>query len=276
MFIGAHLSISKGFKATVMLAHEIGANTFQFFTRNPRGSKAKALDDKDLADSMSLRREYGFGPLVAHTPYTINLGASNPDTWEFAVSTLKDDLIRAEKVGALLVVHPGSHGGQGIEYGLSRVVDGLNRALADSGENLLLLEAMSGQGNEVGSTFEELNQLMQGVKKRGRVGIALDTCHLYGAGYDLKNDLDGVLASFDRKIGLKYLHALHINDSETMLGSHRDRHANLGNGSLGMEFFAKVVKNPVFKQIPLILETPDDSEQSHHKREIEFLKKNSR
>ena len=273
MFIGAHLPISKGFKAAVQTANELGANTFQYFTRNPRGSKARALDERDIEESKHLMKEQGFGTLVAHAPYTINLAAPSPETWEFAVQTLREDLIRAEKVGAMLAVHPGSHGGKGLNNGLGRTIDGLNQVLLGSGQAILLLEGMSGQGSEVGSTFEELKYLMQGVKQNKRLGVILDTCHLYAAGYDIKDDLEGVLRSFDKAIGLKHLHALHVNDSRLPLGSHRDRHANLGEGTLGFDFFAGLVKNHHIKNLPLILETPGGL--SNYKAEIDFLRKNA-
>lgn len=271
MYIGAHLPISKGFSAAVRLARDIGANTFQYFTRNPRGSQAKALDPADIQESLRLRQQYGFFTPLAHAPYTMNLASPNDDTRDFAIRILREDLDRAEEAGTmLLVIHPGSHGGKGKDFGLEKIIEGLNLVLLEDEGTMLLLEGMSGQGSELGSTFEELKHLRQGVKKSNRVGFILDTCHLYAAGYDVLNDLEGVLKEFDRVIGLKNLKAFHINDCKYPLGSHRDRHANLGEGVLGLEFFARLVNNPVIRNLPLILETPGDLQ--NYQREIQFLR----
>ncbi len=271
MYIGAHLGISKGFRAAAASAIEIGANTFQFFTRNPRGSKAKALDPLDLAKAAELKETHKFGPLVGHAPYTINLASPTEKTREFAVMTLADDLIRTHAVGpAYLAVHPGSHVGAGIEVGLTRILDGLNQVLTDTEGATLLLEGMAGEGTEIGFKFEQLAWLRERTKYPERIGIILDTCHLYSAGYDIKGNLDQVLEEFDRLIGLKHLKAFHVNDTNFQLGSHRDRHANLGEGLLGLDFFAEFVQNPVVKTRILILETPGDL--ADYQREIAFLK----
>lgn len=271
LFIGAHLSISKGYAEAVKTALAIGANTFQYFTRNPRGGKAKALDKSDLVESKQLTKEYGFFPPVAHAPYTINLAAADERIWDFAVRTMREDLQRAEEAGSLfLVVHPGSHVGQGIEAGIKRIIAALDQILSIEGSVMLLLEGMAGSGSEVGSSFEELKILREGVRRPERVGFALDTCHLYGAGYDIVKDLDGVLAEFDRTIGLEHLKVLHLNDSKQPLGSKKDRHADLGTGWLGEKFFAYLINHPIVKNLPLLLETPGDV--LGYAREIAWLK----
>ncbi|MDH7478560.1 MAG: deoxyribonuclease IV [Syntrophomonadaceae bacterium] len=275
MYIGAHLPISKGFRAAVQLAQEIGANTFQYFTRNPRGSQVKALDMADIQESQRLMQHYSFFTPVAHAPYTMNLASPSDDTRGFAVRILREDLERAEKAGTmLLAIHPGSHGGKGSFFGLERIIEGLNLVLHREGSTHLLLEGMAGQGSELGSTFEELKQIRQGVNNSHRIGFILDTCHLYAAGYDVLNDLEGVLKEFDQLIGLKHLKALHVNDSKYSLGSRRDRHSNLGEGYLGLDFFSRLVKNPVVRKLPLILETPGDL--LNYQQEIRFLRQSAK
>lgn len=271
MYIGAHLGISKGFRAATASAIEIGANTFQFFTRNPRGSKAKALNPSDLVKAAELKEAHNFGPLVGHAPYTINLASPTDKTREFAIMTLADDLIRTQAVGpAYLAVHPGSHVGAGIEVGLARILDSINQVLIDSEGAMLLLEGMAGEGTEIGFKFEHLAWLRERINYAERVGVILDTCHLYGAGYDIRGNLEQVLEEFDRVIGLEHLKAFHVNDTSYQLGSGRDRHANLGEGQLGLEFFAEFVQNPIVKTRVLILETP--GELADYQREIAFLK----
>lgn len=265
------MSISKGYTEAVKTAVTMGANTFQYFSRNPRGGKAKALDKNDIAESKRLIKEHGFFPPVAHAPYTINLAAADEKVWDFAVRTMQEDLMRVEEVGSLfLVVHPGSHVGQGLETGIRRIIAALDQILSGEGNVMLLLEGMAGAGSEIGSSFEELKILREFTRKPERVGFALDTCHLYGAGYDIARDLESVLAEFDRIIGLEHLKVLHVNDSKQPLGSRRDRHADLGTGWLGEKFFARLVNHPVFENIPLILETPGDA--LGYAKEIAWLK----
>ena len=271
MNIGAHLSISKGFRAAVSSALEIGGNTFQFFTRNPRGSRAKALDPIDVQKSIELARLNQFGPLVGHAPYTINLASPTDKTREFAVMTLAEDLLRVNAVGAAyLAVHPGSHVGDGIESGLARIADSLNQVLTDSQGSMLLLEGMAGEGSEIGFQFEHLSWLRERVKYKERLGVILDTCHLYSAGYDIRANLDQVLAEFDQVVGLEHLKAFHVNDTKHPLGSRRDRHDNLGEGQLGRDFFVGFIQHPVVVERTLILETPGDLET--YRKEIAFLK----
>ena len=258
-YIGCHLSSSAGFAARGRTALSIGANTFQFFTRNPRGSKAKAIDPADVAAFLTLAAENSFGTLVAHAPYTINPCSKDERTREFARMTLADDLRRMEHIpGNVYNFHPGSHTGQGMETGICQIAETLNAILTPDIRTTVLLETMSGKGSEVGSRFEELREIIDRVELSDKLGVCLDTCHVYDGGYDIVNDLNGVLAEFDRVIGLDRLHALHLNDSKNPFASHKDRHECLGKGSLGLETFRRIVNHPQLKDKPMILETPNE------------------
>lgn len=258
MYLGCHLSASDGYFAMVETAKSIGADTFAFFTRNPRGSKAKKEDPADSAKAVEALREYQFGPLVAHGAYTMNLCTKEPDAREFAAQILCDDLRRMSALpGNFYNFHPGSHVGQGTETGISQICDALKLALAPGYPVMVLLETMAGKGSEVGGTFQELKDIIDGVGSDD-VGVCLDSCHIYDGGYDIVNDLDGVLAEFDRVIGLDKLKALHLNDSKNPYGSHKDRHACIGEGSLGVDTFRSIVNHPLLKGKPMILETPNE------------------
>ena len=259
-YIGCHLSAARGFAAMGQEALSIGANVFQFFTRNPRGSKAKAIDPQDAANLRELAQKNQFGPLLAHAPYTLNACSADPKTREFALLTMQDDLARMNEFlpGNLYNFHPGSHVGQGIETGIQQITALLNHILTPHQTTTVLLETMAGKGSEVGSRFEELRQILDGVKCADKMGICLDTCHVSDAGYDIVNDLDGVLNRFDKIIGLNRLKAIHLNDSLNPLGAHKDRHAKIGQGTLGTEALARVINHPALKHLPFYLETPND------------------
>lgn len=258
LYLGCHLSASAGYTAMVKTARSIDANTFAFFTRNPRGSKARQEDPADAAEACGLLKEYGFGPLVAHGAYTMNLCTADPEARAFAADVLLDDLRRmAALPGNFYNFHPGSHVGQGTEQGIDCIAAALRRALEPDYPVTVLLETMAGKGSEVGGRFEELKAIIDAVGS-DKVGVCLDTCHVYDGGYDIANDLDGVLAEFDRVIGLNRLKALHVNDSKNPFASHKDRHECLGKGSLGMQTFEKIVHHPRLNTLPMILETPNE------------------
>ena len=268
-YIGCHLSAADGFEALVRTAQSIGANTFAFFTRNPRGSKAKAENAADAAAAMELLRSGGFGPLVAHGAYTMNLCTKDADARAFAGSVLCDDLRRmAALPGQYYNFHPGSHVGQGTDAGIDYIAAALREALAPGYPVTVLLETMAGKGSEIGGRFEELKSIIDAVGSE-QVGVCLDTCHVYDGGYDIVHDLDGVLAEFDRIVGLHRLKALHLNDSKNPFASHKDRHACIGDGSLGLDTFRAIVNHPVLRALPMILETPN--ELPGYQREIELL-----
>ncbi len=270
MFLGCHLSASAGNAAMVKAAQSIGANTFAFFTRNPRGSKAKKEDPVDAARAVAMLREGNFGPLVAHGAYTMNLCTADAQARDFAAEVLADDLRRmAALPGNFYNFHPGSHVGQGVEAGISYIAAALRKALEPGYPVTVLLETMAGKGSEIGGRFEELKAILDAVGSR-EVGVCLDTCHVYDGGYDIVNDLDGVLAEFDRVIGLDRLKALHVNDSKNPFASHKDRHECLGQGSLGLETFRAIVNHPVLKDKPMILETPN--ELPGYQQEIALLR----
>lgn len=242
-------------------AVSIGANTFQFFTRNPRGSKAKAIDEKDVELFLQYAEEQKIERILAHAPYTLNACSADPSTREFALMTMKDDLERMEYVpGNCYNFHPGSHVGQGIEKGIQEIADTLNRILKPEQRTTVLLETMSGKGSEVGSRFEELAQIIDQVELKEKLGVCLDTCHVYDAGYDIVNDLEGVLEQFHRIIGLERLRAIHVNDSKNPFASHKDRHEKIGEGSLGLEAIRRVINHPKLRQLPFYLETPNELE----------------
>lgn len=270
-YIGCHLSASDGFLAMGRTALSIGANTFQFFTRNPRGSKAKAIDPADVAAFLALAAENEFGTLVAHAPYTINPCSKDEHTREFARMTLADDLKRMEHLpGNVYNFHPGSHTGQGMETGIGQIAETLNAILTPGLRTTVLLETMSGKGSEVGSRFEELREIIDRVELSDKLGVCLDTCHVSDAGYDIADDLDGVLTEFDRIIGLERLKAVHINDSLNPRGAHKDRHDRIGEGCLGAEALGRVVRHPALQGLPFVLETPN--ELPGYAREIALLK----
>ena len=269
--IGCHLSSSKGFLHMGEEALTIDANTFQFFTRNPRGSRAKEIDPKDAKQLCVLLNRHSFAAILAHAPYTLNPCSADPKTREFALITLADDLSRMEYIpNSLYNFHPGSHVGQGIDTGIGLIVDNLNEILTPEQSTTVLLETMSGKGSEVGSTFEELRQIIDGVKLSDQIGVCLDTCHVYDAGYDIVNDLDGVLRHFDQVIGLDRLKAIHLNDSKNPFASHKDRHEKIGEGSIGLEAFIRIINHPALNRLPFYLETPNELEG--YAKEIRLLR----
>ena len=269
-YFGCHLSASGGNLNMVKVAQSIGANTFAFFTRNPRGSKAKAEDPADCAAAMAALQELSFGKLVAHGSYTMNLCTADPEARAFATDILCDDLRRmAALPGNYYNFHPGSHVGQGIDTGIAQISDALKKALAPGYPVTVLLESMAGKGSEVGGSFEQLRQIIDAVGS-DQVGVCLDTCHIWDGGYDIVNDLDGVLAEFDRVVGLHRLKALHVNDSKNPLGARKDRHACLGEGNLGLTTFEKIVNHPALAGLPMILETPN--ELPGYQKEIALLR----
>ena len=258
--IGCHLSIAKGFAAAARDAASIGANTFQFFTRNPRGGRAKALDAADLAAFADERAKSGIACILAHAPYTLNPSSTKPETREFARQTLADDLSRMERImpGQLYNMHPGAHVGQGAEAAIGEIADALNAVLQPWQTTTLLLETMAGKGCEVGRTFEELAAIIGRVELGDRIGVCLDTCHVWDGGYDIAGNLDGVLEEFDQVIGLSRLRAVHLNDSKNPCGAHKDRHEKLGCGRIGMEALSAIVNHPALRDLPFYLETPHD------------------
>ena len=269
-YFGCHLSNSKGNLAMVNTARSIGADTFAFFTRNPRGSKAKPEDPADNAKAVAALQEYGFGPLVAHGAYTMNLCTADAEARAFAAEVLEDDLRRmAGLPGNFYNFHPGSHVGQGVDQGIEYIAEALKNALRHNYPVTVLLEAMAGKGSEIGGRFEELKAIIDAVGDPN-VGVCIDTCHIYDGGYDIVNDLDGVLAEFDRVIGLDKLKALHLNDSKNPFASHKDRHEVLGGGSLGEEAFRAIVNHPLLQDKPMILETPN--ELPGYQKEIALLR----
>ena len=257
--IGCHLSCSKGYANMAREAASIGANTFQFFTRNPRGGKAKDIDPADVEAYVELARDAGIATILAHAPYTLNPAAAKDDTRDFAVSTLADDLARMEATPHQLYnMHPGSHVGQGADVGIEKIADALNQVLEPGQTTTLLLETMAGKGSEVGATFEELAAVIERVDLSERMGVCLDTCHVWEAGYDIVGDLDGVLEEFDRVVGLDRLRAIHLNDSKNPIGAHKDRHEVIGGGHIGLDALAAVTAHPALRPLPFFLETPHD------------------
>ena len=272
LYIGNHTSSSKGYLAMgkQMLAN--GGNTFAFFTRNPRGGKAKEINPQDVQAFLQLEQENHFGKLVAHAPYVMNCCAAKENLREFARETMADDLKRLELTPRNYYnFHPGSHVGQGAETGIAKIAEILNEVLTKEQSTTVLLETMSGKGSEVGRNFQELRQIIDQVELKEKLGVCLDTCHVWDGGYDIVNDLDGVFAEFDQIIGLDRLKAIHLNDSMNGLGSHKDRHARLGEGEIGLEALVRVINHPATKGIPFILETPNDDEG--WAREIALLRK---
>ena len=269
--IGCHLSASKGYYNMGKEAVSIGANTFQFFTRNPRGGKAKEVDIKDVEKFLNLSKENNFCKILAHAPYTINVCSADENIRKFGIDTMKDDLKNLEFVpGNMYNFHPGSHVGQGEEIGIKLIIEALNDVLNENQQTTVLLETMAGKGTEVGKTFEQLKQIIDGVDLKDKLGVCLDTCHVYDAGYDIVNDLDGVLNKFDTIIGLDKLKAIHLNDDKNPFGSHKDRHEKIGEGSIGIEAFEKIINHPKLRNLPFYLETPN--ELDGYAKEIALLK----
>ena len=269
--IGCHLSTSKGFENMGKEALQIGGNTFQFFTRNPRGGKAKDIDSKDVEAFLKLAKENNFATILAHAPYTLNACSADERTREFAFEMMSDDLVRMEYVpNSLYNFHPGSHVKQGADVGINYIVELLNKVLKPEQTTTVLLETMAGKGTEVGRSFEEIAEIISRVELKDHMGVCLDTCHVYDAGYDIVNDLDGVLNKFDEIIGLDRLKDIHLNDSKNPFASHKDRHEKIGEGSIGIEAIARIINHPKLKGIPFFLETPN--ELDGYAKEIELLK----
>lgn len=261
IYIGSHISSSKGYKAMANQAHKLGADTFAFFTRNPRGGRAKDIDTSDVKEYVILAKEYSFGKIVAHAPYTMNLCAAKEEIRSFAKEVLADDLKRMEHIsGNYYNFHPGSHVGQGTEVGIEVIAEVLNEVLTPEQNTLVLLETMSGKGTEVGGKFQEIQAIIDKVHLKEKLGVCLDTCHVWDAGYDIVNQLDEVLEEFDQVIGLSNLKAIHFNDSMNPLESHKDRHAKVGEGMIGEEAMLRIAHHPLLQGIPFILETPNDDE----------------
>lgn len=270
--IGCHLSASKGYLAMAKQAVSIGANTFQFFTRNPRGGKAKEINEDDVKAFLEYSKEHGINKILAHAPYTLNACSADSGIREFAKNTMADDLKRMEYTpGNYYNFHPGSHVGQGVEVGIDFIAEMLNEILTKEQTTIVLLETMSGKGSEVGRNFEELKAIIDKVKLKDKLGVCLDTCHIWDGGYDVVNNFDGVLNEFDKIIGLEKLKAIHLNDSKNDLASHKDRHEKIGEGKIGLDAISKIINNDRIKDLPFYLETPNEIDG--YEREIELLKK---
>ena len=259
IYIGCHLSVTNGYEAMGRTMVDFGGNTFAWFTRNPRGGKAKDIDNADVQKLQQILAEKNFGKLVAHASYTMNLCSAKPETRANALDMLKQDLQRMEMVpNQLYNFHPGSHTGQGTETGIQQIADGLNQSLWEDMNTTVLLETMAGKGSEVGKTFEELREIIDRTTLNNKLGVCLDTCHIWDGGYDIVNDLDGVLTKFDKIIGLDRLKAIHFNDSKNECGAAKDRHEKLGQGFIGMEAMKRIALHPALQKLPFILETPND------------------
>ncbi len=260
-YIGCHLSVTKGYHHMGKEAISIGADTFQFFTRNPRGGSSKALDPSDVEKLKTLMTTHNFGPILAHAPYTLNPCSADERVKEFAFEVFSEDLEKLEALpGTLYNFHPGSHVSQGLDVGTALIIDLLNRVMKSEQSTMVLLETMSGKGSEVGSRFEELKAIIDGVTHSEKLGVCLDTCHVYDAGYDIVGDLDGVLETFDRIIGLDKLYAIHLNDTKNPFSSHKDRHEKIGEGFLGIEAITRIINHPKLAHLPFYLETPNELE----------------
>ena len=271
LYIGNHTTSSKGYTAMAKQIIANGGNTFAFFTRNPRGGRAKAINEKDIQQFLALAKEHHFGKIVAHAPYTMNACAAREELRDFARETFRDDLRRMEYTpGNYYNFHPGSHVGQGAETGIRKIAEILNDVLTDDQSTTVLLETMSGKGSEVGRNFQEIRSILDRVNHKEKMGVCLDTCHVWDGGYDIVHDLNGVINEFDQIIGLSRLKAIHLNDSLNNLGSHKDRHARIGEGRIGLEALVNVIRHPALEGIPFILETPNDDEG--WKREIALLR----
>ena len=271
LVLGAHMSVAKGLDKTAENVVKMNANTMQIFSRNPRGSSFKIYSEKEIEEFQRIRKENQFGPILAHAPYTLNLASANEKTYEFACMVIKEDIARMDALGIEnLVFHPGSHTGNGTEAGIQNIINGLNQAITGNEHITVLLETMSGKGSEIGVTFEELKAIRDGVEHSERVGVCLDTCHVFAAGYDIVNHLDDVIEEFDKILGLENLKAIHLNDSMMPLNSRKDRHATIGHGEIGLEAILNVMRHPRLQGIPFYLETP--LVEDGHKEEIQMLK----
>lgn len=269
--IGCHLSTSKGFKSMGDTALSIGANTFQFFTRNPRGGKAKDIDKKDIEELLKLMKEYNFGKILAHAPYTLNPCSKDESIREFAYKIMEDDLKRMEYLpNNLYNFHPGSHVKQGVDIGINYIIELLNKVIKKDQTTKILLETMSGKGTEIGQNFNEIKAIIDGVNLNEHIGVCLDTCHIFDGGYDIVNNLDNVLDEFDDVIGLDKLCAIHLNDSKNILGSHKDRHEKIGLGNIGLDAIGNIINHEKLKNLPFFLETPN--ELDGYAKEISLLK----
>lgn len=269
--IGCHLSSSKGYRAMAKDAKKINANTFQFFTRNPRGGNAKAIDENDVKVFLTEAQSLDITPILAHAPYTLNACSADPKLRDFAKRTMADDLVRMEYTpGNMYNFHPGSHVKQGTEIGIQFIAEMLNEILSPAQTTTVLLETMAGKGSEVGGVFEELRQILDLVELESYMGVCLDTCHIWDGGYDIVNHLDDILTEFDNKIGLKRLKAIHLNDSQNPIGAHKDRHAKLGEGYIGLDTFKRIVTHPELRHLPFFLETPNDLDGYAH--EIQMMR----
>ena len=269
--IGTHMSIAKGLAKTAENVVEMEANTMQIFSRNPRGSNFKTYADEEIAKFQKIRRDNQFGPLLAHAPYTMNLASAQEKVYEFACTVIREDTARMDALGIEnMVFHPGSYTGIGIEAGIENIIAGLDQAITGEENITILLETMTGKGTEIGARFEHLKAIRDGVKHPERIGICLDTCHVFAAGYDIVNDLDGVLEEFDQVLGLELLKAIHLNDSMMPFGSHKDRHATIGSGEIGMNTLLHVLRHPLLRELPFYLETPLDDQG--HKEEIQMIR----
>ena len=265
------MSIAKGLAKTAENVVKMNANTMQIFSRNPRGSNFKTPDAKEVEAFQRIRREHGLGPLLAHAPYTMNLASAKPEVDEFACTVIREDIARMDALGIEnIVFHPGSHTGIGSDAGIQNIIEGLNQAITGQEKITVLLETMSGKGTEIGYRFEELKAIRDGVKHPERIGVCLDTCHVFAAGYDIVGNLDGVLEEFDKVLGLELLRAVHLNDSMMPFGSRKDRHATIGDGEIGMEALLRVIEHPALNSLPFYLETPLDD--AGHKEEIQKIK----
>lgn len=258
-YLGCHLSSSGGFEAMAKTAVEIGANTLQYFSRNPRGGAARAIDTDDVTQFLKISKKNNFSKIVAHAPYTMNLCSSTQNIRAFSKDMFEDDLKRLEAIpGSYYNFHPGSHTGQGVEVGIKQISDALNNCLVREQKTTVLLETMAGKGSEIGGKFEELARIRENVKLKNKVGICFDTCHVFDGGYDIVNNLDGVLEEFDRVIGIQNLKVVHLNDSKNALGSHKDRHEKIGEGNIGIQAIKKIINNKYLRELPFILETPQN------------------
>lgn len=270
--IGTHMSIAKGLAATAKNVVAMEANTFQLFSRNPRGSNFRTPEAAEIEQFQQIRREHAFGPILAHAPYTMNLASAQDKVSEFARTVIREDIARMDALGIEnIVFHPGSHTGIGVGQGIENIIVGLNQAITGSENITVLLETMTGKGTEIGEKFEHLKEIIDGMDHPERVAVCLDTCHVFSAGYDIVNDLNGVLEEFDRVLGLSKLRAIHLNDSMTPFGAHKDRHAPIGQGEIGWDALMRVIGHPLLKELPFYLETPWDDEG--HKKEIAAIKK---
>ncbi|CEI74048.1 MULTISPECIES: deoxyribonuclease IV [Romboutsia] len=271
IIIGPHISIAKGYAKAAKTAVEIGANTFQFFSRNPRGGNAREFDTKDIANFQEIRKENNFGPLLAHAPYTMNLAAAKDDVYEFGRKVIKEDIERMDSLGIeYICFHPGSHVGGGIDAGINKIIAALNEALTGNENITVLLETMSGKGTEIGFEFEQIKRIIDGVEHNEKLGVCLDTCHIFSAGYDIVNNLDEVLNQFDEIIGLDRLKTIHLNDSMMGFGEKKDRHSVIGEGKIGLDAIINFMTHPKIKDLPFFLETPLEDEG--HKKEIKMLR----